>query len=192
MVELARTRRNDRVSELLPGHAAALGCLVLHPTDEAACPAPSLPKRVDPAVSNMSERWDASRPRASRYAVQPTCSPRSSKVCTRVAMISSGRSIVLRGRHGELTRAAGPPLPLEPDRRTSTRRGGLPLGCPRCREVRSDDRRTLIRVDDDAGLVALVAAYWRRPRWGSEESCRRAQLERCYSSPRRAGVALPD
>jgi ABC-2 type transport system ATP-binding protein len=76
------------------------------------------------------------------------------QVCTRVAMISNGR-IVYEGGMDELTRATGRRYRLEP-----TDLGRAATVCESLAtvdDVRAADGELSFRVDDDAGLVALVA-----------------------------------
>jgi ABC-2 type transport system ATP-binding protein len=77
------------------------------------------------------------------------------QVCTRVAMISHGR-IVYEGGMEELTRAAGRRYRLEPtdfDRAATVCRTLAAV-----QDVGSENGELSFRVDDDEGLVALVAA----------------------------------
>jgi ABC-2 type transport system ATP-binding protein len=77
------------------------------------------------------------------------------QVCTRVAMISNGR-IVYEGGMDELVRATGRRYHLEPT--DFDRAAAVCRSLPAVHDVRSDHGELSFRVDDDAGLVALVAA----------------------------------
>jgi ABC-2 type transport system ATP-binding protein len=154
MVEL-RDRGGDRVSEYSQGMRQRLGiasCLVRRPRllllDEPA-------NGVDPAgLRYMRELLGRLSAEGITILLSSHLLAEVQQVCTRVAMISNGR-IVYEGGMDELTRAAGRRYRLEPTDfdRAATVCGSL-TGVD---DVRAADGALSLRVDDDAGLVALVA-----------------------------------
>jgi ABC-2 type transport system ATP-binding protein len=155
MVEL-RDRGGDRVSEYSQGMRQRLGiasCLVRRPRllllDEPA-------NGVDPAgLRYMRELLGRLSDEGITILLSSHLLAEVQQVCTRVAMISNGR-IVYEGGMDELTRAAGRRYRLEPtdfDRAVTVCRSLATV-----EDVRSHDGELSFRVDDDEGLVALVAA----------------------------------
>jgi ABC-2 type transport system ATP-binding protein len=155
MVEL-RDRGGDPVSEYSQGMRQRLGiasCLVRRPRllllDEPA-------NGVDPAgLRYMRELLGRLSDEGITIMLSSHLLAEVQQVCTRVAMISRGR-IVYEGGMDELTRAAGRRYRLEAthfDRAAAVCRSLLAL-----QDVRSVDGDLSFRVDDDKGLVALVAA----------------------------------
>jgi ABC-2 type transport system ATP-binding protein len=154
MVEL-RDRGGDRVSEYSQGMRQRLGiasCLVRRPRllllDEPA-------NGVDPAgLRYMRELLGRLSAEGITILLSSHLLAEVQQVCTRVAMISNGR-IVYEGGMDELTRATGRRYRLEPTDfdRAATVCGALTA----VDDVRAADGELSFRVDDDAGLVALVA-----------------------------------
>jgi ABC-2 type transport system ATP-binding protein len=153
MVEL-RDRGGDRVSEYSQGMRQRLGiasCLVRRPQllllDEPA-------NGVDPAgLRYLRELLGRLSGEGITILLSSHLLAEVKQVCTRVAMISNGR-IVYEGDLDELARKAGRRYLLEP----TDFDGALTvcLSLPAVEDVRSDDGELSFRVDDDAGLVALV------------------------------------
>jgi ABC-2 type transport system ATP-binding protein len=154
MVEL-RDRGGDRVSEYSQGMRQRLGiasCLVRRPRllllDEPA-------NGVDPAgLRYMRELLGRLSADGITILLSSHLLAEVQQVCTRVAMISNGR-IVYEGGMDELTRATGRRYRLEP---TDFDRAAAVCGSlTAVDDVRAADGELSFRVDDDAGLVALVA-----------------------------------
>jgi ABC-2 type transport system ATP-binding protein len=155
MVEL-RDRGGDRVSEYSQGMRQRLGiasCLVRRPRllllDEPA-------NGVDPAgLRYMRELLGRLAGEGITILLSSHLLSEVQQVCTRVAMISHGR-IVYEGGMNELVRAAGRRYRLEAtdfDRAATVCRSLRDV-----QDVRSEDGELSFRIDDDAGLVALVHA----------------------------------
>ena len=154
MVEL-RDRGGDRVSEYSQGMRQRLGiasCLVRRPRllllDEPA-------NGVDPAgLRYMRELLGRLSAEGITILLSSHLLAEVQQVCTRVAMISHGR-IVYEGGMDELVRATGRRYRLE-----TTDLGRAATVCESLAtvdDVRAADGELSFRVDDDAGLVALVA-----------------------------------
>jgi ABC-2 type transport system ATP-binding protein len=154
MVEL-RDRADDRVSEYSQGMRQRLGiasCLVRRPQllllDEPA-------NGLDPAgirfLRGLLRRLadDGITILLSSHLLSEV-----EQVCTRVAMISNGR-IVYEGDLGELGGLSRRRYRLET---TDVARAAAAARQSGANDVRSDDGALSLRIDDDAGLVALTAA----------------------------------
>ncbi|MDP9347158.1 MAG: ABC transporter ATP-binding protein [Actinomycetota bacterium] len=155
LVEL-RERAGDRVSEYSQGMRQRLGiasCLVRRPRllllDEPA-------NGVDPAgLRFLRELLRRLADEGITIMLSSHLLGEVQQVCTRVAMISSGR-IVFEGGLDELAGATG--------RRYRLEATDLQRAVEACRshravqDVRLEDGALSVRVDDDQGLVALTAA----------------------------------
>jgi ABC-2 type transport system ATP-binding protein len=155
MVEL-RDRGGDRVSEYSQGMRQRLGiasCLVRRPRllllDEPA-------NGVDPAgLRYMRELLGRLSDEGITIVLSSHLLSEVQQVCTRVAMISNGR-IVYEGGMDELVQATGRRYRLEPT--DFARAAAVCQSLPAVHDVRSGHGELSFRVDDDEGLVALVAA----------------------------------
>jgi ABC-2 type transport system ATP-binding protein len=155
LVEL-RERAEDRVSEYSQGMRQRLGiasCLVRRPRllllDEPA-------NGVDPAgLRFLRELLRRLADEGITILLSSHLLSEVQQVCTRVAMISRGR-IVFEGGLDELPGAAGRRYRVEAT--DLERAAGACASHRAVQDVRVEDGALSVRVDDDAGLVALTAA----------------------------------